>query len=226
MSRKIFAGPKQSDAERQAVNSMPVAQVEDVTGRLHDLLVEEIDTVLGGQNTSAKDVVNAVQNMLGDTSLSLWDAQSTNTPWAAFISLNGAPVLAASYGIVRGGGALPNTHSYLEFYELGNGAPHLKTAANLDFDGRTLYVAQVDAGLAGQAWILAWGRAFGDTGGRLRLRLYAFDGTEVRTIWQRDELTWGQVTVSGGAVTLEYDKRYHSSERVRETLYVTPDGLK
>jgi hypothetical protein len=69
------------------------------------------------------------------------------------------------------------------------------------------------------------GKAFGDTGSRLQVRLYSFDGVGVRTVWQRDELTGGLVSVAGRSVTLEYDKEYHSTERIHETLHVTPDGL-
>jgi hypothetical protein len=82
--------------------------------------------------------------------------------------------------------------------------------------------------LASEAWFLAWGRTIGDTGARVKLRLYGFDGNTVRTIWKRDGLTNGDVTVTKDSVTLEYDREYHSSDPnnlVHETLHISPNGL-
>lgn len=225
-SRKIFADYSDSDATRQAVNRVPSAQVEEVTARLHDLLAAEIEDVLAGPNPSAQSVVDAVRSLLGGTALSEWDKQTTNTPFAAFIDLNGARVLAASYSVLRGGGAIPNTRSYLEFYVLENGAWHPKVSADLDFDGCTFFVSPMDAGLSGQAWFLAWGKLFGDTGSRIKLRLYTFDGESAKAVWQRDGLVGGSVSVTGNSVSLEYDKEYHSAERVHETMHIAPDGLR
>lgn len=226
LSKKIFAGAQAPDAVRRAVNNLPPAQVTGITEQLHDLSVAEIEDVLGGPKPSAQNVIDALKTILGETALAGWGAQFTNTPFAEFIELGGARAVAVSYGILRGGGALPNSHPYLEFYVPQNAKWRLQASADLDFDGRTFFVSPVDAGVPGQAWFLAWGRMCGDTGGDLNVRLYAFDGREVRMMWQRDDLIWGAVTVSHGSATLEYDKEYHSAERVRETLYVTPNGLK
>jgi hypothetical protein len=59
----------------------------------------------------------------------------------------------------------------------------------------------------------------------MRVLLYTFDGAAIHTIWRREGLVGGNVTVCGDSVTLEYDREYHSTERVRETLHVEPDGL-
>jgi hypothetical protein len=226
LSRRIFAGPEEPDWARRAVNSVPAAQVDEITARLHDLVTVEVEDALAGPRRAPQDVERAIRYVIGETSLTEWSAQATNTPFAAFARIGGAQVLAAAFGILRGGGALPNTRPYLEFYAQENGVWRLAAEAPPDFDRRTFFLSPVPAGLAEQAWFLAWGREFGDTGGRLRVRLYAFDGRGVRTIWQRDDLTWGSVTVSGRSVTLEYDREYHSAERTRETLYVEPDGLR
>lgn len=225
LQKQIFARPDAPANARELVHSTPPAKVDEITSQLHSLIQAEIEDTLAGPNASAQDVVKSLQDMLGEMSLSNWGKQATNTPFAELLDLNGAKVLAAAYGMLRGSGAIPNSHSYLEFYTSQNGAWQLKAQADLSFDGRTFFVSLVDAGRADQLWFLVSGRMFGDTGGRLKACLYAFDGTTVSKIWKRDNLTWGTVTVSHGTVTLEYDKEYHSSERVRETLDVTPDGL-
>jgi hypothetical protein len=226
LSRGVFAGPQEPPDVLRRVANLPAAQVDGITEQLHNLLVAEIGDVLAGPNPTAQDVVQSLQRLLGETSISEWDAQSSNTPFAEFVELNGARTLAVSYGILRSGGALPNTHSYFEFYAPENGAWQLKTHANLEFDRCTFFISSMDAGSPGRAWFLAWGKVFGDTGSRLRLRLYAFDGTSVKTIWQRDGLSAGLVTVSRKSVSLEYDKEYRSPERMHETLYPSSDGLR
>ena len=77
-------------------------------------------------------------------------------------------------------------------------------------------------------WFLAWGMTIGNPGTPLDARLYSFDGYAVRTVWKREDLTRGRVTVSKGSVVLEYDREYQSADpynRVREVLHVTPNGL-
>lgn len=84
------------------------------------------------------------------------------------------------------------------------------------------------SGAADEAWYLVWGSRLGDTGARLDLRLYGFNGTSVRLISRRDDLIGGVIQVSDRSVTLEYDKEYHAPERdrIREVMLVTPGGLK
>ncbi len=102
----------------------------------------------------------------------------------------------------------------------------MKAQANPDFDGCTFSAAAMDAGLPCQAWFLVWGKTFGDTGSRVKLRLYAFDGTDVKTLWRRDDLTYGKVAVTRNSVKLDYEKKYKSDEWAHEMLFITVDGLK
>jgi hypothetical protein len=226
LQQQIFARTDTTAEARDLVHSTPQVKVDEITSHLHSLIAAEVEDTLAGANVSTRDVVQSIQNMLGEMSLSNWDKQVTNTPFAEFIDLSAAKVLAAAYGMLRGSGAIPNSHSYLEFYTSQNGAWQLKAQADLDFDGCSFFVSRMDAGLAGQAWYLAWGKTVGDPSGAMQARLYSFDGTSVKQIWRRDDLWSGVITMSKKSVTLVYDKQYHSTERVRETLYITPDGLK
>lgn len=131
LSRSVFAAPGVTDAERRKVNSLQPADADKVTAQLHNLVSEEIGDVLSASNPSARDIIDAVQDLLGETSLPKWGAQFSNTPFAEFSALNGVRMLVISYGILRGGGALPNTHSYLEFYEREATGWQPKASANL-----------------------------------------------------------------------------------------------
>ena len=52
-----------------------------------------------------------------------------------------------------------------------------------DFKSSIVFVSHIAAGLSGQEWFLVWGKRIGGTGTALLIRLYAFDGKEVQTIW-------------------------------------------
>jgi hypothetical protein len=119
----------------------------------------------------------------------------------------------------------------LEFYVYEKEGWQLRAKAQADpeFRGSSFFVAPMDAGVPGQVWFLTWRSTFGDTGARLRLRLYMFDGSVVKPLWKRDELIAGTVQVSPRAVVLEYDRKYRSADplnRVAETWRVTPSGLR
>jgi hypothetical protein len=102
----------------------------------------------------------------------------------------------------------------------------LKATTGSDFSGRTFFISHLNSGLTGESWYLASGSTIGNPGVPLSLRLYAFDGNEVRVAWKRDGLVGGEVHVSNRSiVTLDYFKEYHSTEEVHEVLSVTPNGL-
>jgi len=225
LSRKIFASPNATDAERRAVNNTSPAQMEEITGRLHDLVTANLADVLELPNTSPRKITSAVRTMFGEMSLERW-GDTTNGPFASFAQVAGTRTLAVAYGMLRGGGAIPASRSYVEFYANKSGKWERIAGISSDFDGCTFFVSPIPAGITGQIWILVWGTRFGDTGSRMRARLYAFYGTNAQTIWRRDELVRGSLKVGDGSVLLEYDREYHSLERVRETLYVQPDGLR
>jgi|SRR6516162_3433961 hypothetical protein len=85
-------------------------------------------------------------------------------------------------------------------------------------------VAPIESAFPWQLWCLAWGQTIGDTRARVKLRLYAFAGFSGMTVWQRDDLRGGMVTVSRGRVVLEYyqPRPYGvlsvSEQRIRELL--------
>jgi len=74
-------------------------------------------------------------------------------------------------------------------------------------------------------WVLVSGRRIGDSGARLNVRLYAFDGSKVKSLWSRGALVAGSVRVEGDAITLEYEEEYHSTApRVVERHFLARRG--
>jgi hypothetical protein len=227
LNRHIFARHEDADSEKFHI-SQP-GKVAEIRSQLHKLISDEIDSVLNGPAPSADNVKTAIANIQGEMALPVDDM--TNTPFAARFALNGIQSLAVAYAILEGGEAIPDTQAYLELYDRSNGRWEMKAEAptRSDFRGRTFFVSQMDSGIPGEAWFLAWGMRIGNPGTPINVRLYGFDGNAVRTVWKRDGLTRGLITASKDSVTLEYDREYNSNDptdRVHETLHVSPNGLR
>jgi hypothetical protein len=223
LNRQIFARHEDADSEKFHISKPD--KVAEIRYQLHKLISDEISSVLNGPTPSADAVKTAITNIQGEMALPVDDM--TNTPFAASFELNGIQSLAVAYAILEGGEAIPDTQAYLEFYDRSNGSWEMKAEAptRSDFRGRTFFVSQMDSGIPGEAWFLAWGMRIGNPGTPVNVRLYGFDGNAVRTVWKRDGLTRGLITASKDSVTLEYDREYNPSgptNRVHETLHVSP----
>jgi hypothetical protein len=80
-------------------------------------------------------------------------------------------------------------------------------------------------GVPGEAWFLAWGQPFGSSHGTKHVRLHAFDGAAIRTIWQRNSLDGGKITTTPDTVTIDYLDPKDPSIEKHEVFHVSPDGL-
>lgn len=202
-------------------------RLAEVRSELRRLIEGQIRAALSAPNPSAQQIASAISSIQGpEHALS---PASGNTPWADFFSLGDVRQIAVAYNTLEGGDGIPNTHAYLEFFRAVGGGWDFaaQSPTEQDFQGASFDVQQMDSGVPGEAWFIAWGTRFGDDAGRLRVRLYGYDGTAVRTIWKRDELIGGGITVARHAVTLSYDKVYMGgpNSRVSETFRITPFGL-
>ena len=226
LNRQIFARHEDRDSEKVHVSES--GKVTEIRSQLHQLISDEIDSVLNSSAPSKNSIKAALANLQGEMALPVDDM--TNTPFAQRFQLAGIQSVAVGYVILQGGEAIPDTQAYLEFYDNSNGRweRRAEPPTRTDFRGCTFFVSKIDSGVPGESWFVVWGMTIGDTGARLRLRLYEFDGATVRTVWKRDGLIGGIATVSKDSVTLEYDREYRSTDpnnRAHETLHVSPNGL-
>jgi hypothetical protein len=171
-----------------------------------------------------RDAINGVQ---GDFSFGAW-TDGTNTPFAHFFGLNGSKCLAVAYAILEGGAGIPDSKAFLDFYVRGDRGWKLQAVAGSDFRSSTYFVHPMTAGLARESWFLASGQRIGGTGALIDVRLYAFNGEQIRLVWKREGLIRGTVEVTPNSVGLEFFKEYRPLENiepVREFLHITPNGL-
>ena len=193
------------------------------------MITHEIDLALNTPGASTSSITAAISKLQGDLSLPAYDPnpQFTNTPFANLFALNGIQNAAVAYVFMQGGDAIPDAQPHLLFYARENGAWVQKaTAPTLaDFEVCTFSVAPLTSGVPGEAWFLAWGQPFGSSHGTKHVRLYAFDGATVHTIWQRNSLDGGKITAAADTVTLDYLDEHDPSIEKHEVYKVAPDGL-
>jgi hypothetical protein len=212
--------------ESQRLHLTDKDQIAMVVGKLQDVVRDRIVSVLASGNPTATAVTDAIKRLQGERAMSAWGNDATNTPYADFSDVKGSHILSVGYSILRGGAGIPDSLPVLEFYKLTNTKWELQATAPAELTASTLYIHRMDAALAGEAWYLVWGNRLGDTGTRLRIRLYAFDGSTVRTVWKRDDLSHGTMDeISTKSITFSFERVYNSGQRTYETLYVTPSGL-
>lgn len=217
----LHGNPKLGRLLEEDPGRVPVVRKE-----LLGILRKAIIQVLSSPRATEEQVRDTINRVQGDFAFGPWAGDSNNTPFAHFFSLNGYQSLAVAYAIMEGGEGIPDSQSFLDFYVRRNDEWKLRTVAGSDFRSSTFSVYAIPAGLVGESWFLACGHHFGDSGGRLTLRLYAFDGDEARVIWKRDELSHGDVEVSGNTVKLNYWKNWQDyGSFTEESLHVTPNGL-
>ena len=126
---------------------------------------------------------------------------------------------------MEGGEGIPDSQPFIDFYVERNGEWKLQAVTGSEFRASTYYVSSIPPGLAGESWFLAWGFKIGDSGARLAIRLYAFNGDGVRVVWKRDGLAGGNVEVSGNTVAISYFRQRSDAEATTEILHVAPNGL-
>jgi hypothetical protein len=201
-------------------------KIQLLTEQLHEIISQEIETALASAKASDSSIAGAILELQGDLSMA-GRVPDMDMPYAKFLTVNGVQTLAVGYVILRGGDAIPDSQPYLEFYGKPAGIWEKKASAPTlsDFQGFTFSVAQLNSGLPSEAWFLAWGIPCGNSQGSEYLRLYAFDGSTVRTIWKRGPLPAGNVTVTPDTVTLDYRDEESPTGLAHEVLHVTLGGL-
>lgn len=139
------------------------------------------------------------------------------------------PTIAVAFWIFRGYPAVPNMRPYLEVFKQTRRGWKAIGEVGSSFSGFKFDVHTIKPGKKGQHWFVLSGARIGDSGGRLRLAIAAFDGKAIREIWSSPELRRTLVNhVSGRQVVLvgERTNQKGRAEEFSETLQVVPNGLR
>lgn len=194
---------------------------------LHDIVGR---TILR-QASASRDpggVVKAVRIVQGEVTSVRENPDTNALPYADFAEISGLPTLVTAFMILEGGYGIPDSLSYIQFYSREGGGLKLKAEVSEDFRQFWFQVRRVPSSNPNEVWYLVWGTRWGDNGGRLQVRLYGFDGSSLRTIYQREGLYGGSLTVSGDRVDISYqdfERRFIVEQAIHEHYRIGGDGL-
>ena len=156
---------------------------------------------------------------------------TSNTPLVESFTINGEAGAAVAYRFLEGSTENPTGHPALLFYKKYNGVWTKVTAAPAadEFSMGTFFVNRINVADRQAVFFLLWGTYSDfDTGQRVLLRLYRYDGIDTRVIWHRDGLTFGTVSVNNDRVIVEFDREYRSTDpnnQVHQEFEVRPEGV-
>ncbi len=204
---------------------------DSATEAIHQFLVRSISSELkrlDKEKPETAPLVNWIRCIQGGIPYYSKDKEFSNLPVAYSLGWNGSFVVVG-YTIHRGYTAtLQDTH-YMEVYAPANaGWEVVAAAAPHDFDAATLNINRMKTSAPSDQWFLLTGRRYGDTGGRLFIALFDFDGKVLKELWSqaRPRTALVRVLPNGVVLTIEQaDKSRHARE-VTETLQIGEHGLK
>ena len=235
---------RQSDLDRPS--HVLYKRTADLTNFISRILLARLSDV--GEPSAIRAYLACMQEHEGERP---WE-DLTNTPQVFLATAGPLPLAVSSTMIMRGGTAIPNTKALVQCFVRISGSWILvqNVRDEEDFDSHTLFINELRSPKVNESWYLLSGRAIGDTGGRLRLKVVACSAKQMRTVWKRDDILWGQIEVSDpSTVSLTYvkqedprtaeangdklgpeflimdDSANEDPKRFSETLHLTPNGL-
>ena len=222
IASKIYLGKSPGSRTLEPISS---DAFRGLVGNLDQLIEREVGAALNSSPTpTSKQIVGRINDIQGDYASTGFFGQGG--PFAAGGPQDMPPTFAVGFAVMAGGLAIPTPQPTIAFFVKDTGGWKLKAETSDDLRDLTLDMQQVNSKMPGQMWLLVSGRRTGDTGARLNVRLYSFDGAEVKSLWSRDALVAGSVLVEGDSITLEYDEQYHTAApRVVEKHYLAPSGV-
>lgn len=203
LDRRIFFHPDRQD--EKTFERMSPSEVVRARGKMHDIVTRSIRSAAMARDSSAASVQKAITVVQGGKPLLGYDpSDQIEMPYVDMSDIQGFPTMVAAFAVLSGGAGIPDVSAHIQFYFKVSGAWGLVAERGDDFGGCGFAVAALRSPVPGEVWYLAWGKVIGDTGARLKMRVYAFNGGSVRTVWQKDGLFGGSVEINRDQVILHY----------------------
>jgi hypothetical protein len=143
-------------------------------------------------------------------------------PLVQLADLPSGRILLVAYTIVRGPHHdLPVVRGYrwdADRFRLVGGAAE-------DFTEYNMFKAVLPSPIKSELWLLTWGQAHTFNGKKVRIRIYAFDGHVVTTIWNPEDVFNADVRVTAnGFVVDHYLLDQRPWREVHDEYVLTPAG--
>ena len=205
------------------------SEYEEANRKLAALVTSTALNAAVTPGASSQSVQSAMSGLQGELTPEAPDPDH-KIPFADLTRTSGAQTLFLAFSVMSGHGGIPENKSSLQFFSNGGGTWKLVSAYGKDFDGCFFSAARMRSMPSGEERFVVWGRAYGDTGSRLKIQVFSFDGREARAVYSRDELVRGIASFESGRIALSYQdpssSPYAAPIRVREVLEPDSSGMR
>lgn len=212
--RILFRGNK-----RQPRDFVYPSAEERAAGRkeLRNIVTRTIQRTANSKGMTEQIIIDAIIE-LQQYDFWKWRSDEPSLPFVHLATVSGISTMTAAFAVVSDGLGIGDVSAHIQFYSSLAEGWNLVAETGEEFEGCNFKVAPLRSPIEGQAWYLAWGSVIGATRQRTKLRLYAFDGFSLRTVWSRDGLSGGMVNLENdGSVTLTYELLPPDGQRVPPT---------
>jgi hypothetical protein len=208
---------------------VPLDESDPITGQIQGLVVDHFQEWLANQALKGEvrdvPVRREVESIFTQLHYPLyaWPAVFAR-PW------KGLTLVAVGYTL---GWSDYDRVNVIALFELQKGQPHLAALAHFS-PHNDLHYEFMAGPPSGDFWFVAYGTRLGKSQRRLTAVLYAFDGQNLKSLWEIHDAYDGRIDVGRNWVTLRYlrEDEYiratterHTPPRYEAVYMATPQGL-
>jgi hypothetical protein len=137
--------------------------------------------------------------------------------FAKFVDLRAGRFLLSTVELWRGGGAINESAFRLSAYSAVQEVFTRQASTGSEMDGFGVLTNTLPSPVPGESWIICHGALYGYNGTKVRVRIYAFDGTSFRTIFQPEDFLASGFDESFELTTAGF--KLHSVRKTDGNLY-------
>jgi hypothetical protein len=220
LSRQLHFRDAETAERYRAIRDQATSQIQH---EVDAFLTQEVDPA----HTDSAAVEQDLAELL---SAHRYDPEYSGNPFASvFDSSNGRSMLVG-YMLVRGGDAVNDSAITIRAYHEEGGRFRLVATTGSDLDGYGLFVRQLPSPVPSEKWVLAWGALSGFNGNKVRIRVYSYDGSNLRTVWKPQDLLNATINIGDHGFSIRHldENRYFVVQRppyfLREEYALGKDG--
>jgi hypothetical protein len=192
-----------------------------IQGSVDNFILHSVRT--SDQNFDGKSVANDLRQIL--SSMAPVQGATDQLPTTFVLHSRRSSALLVLYQVQDETMGQDSPWTVLNAYDKVGASLRHSDSTGRDMDGYAgLEVKELYSPVPDEIWLLVSGHLTGANGPKIRMRVFAFDGTKFRTVWMPANV-WGsfttRVTPHGFTVDGEY---YRPNLQRHDVYYLAPDG--
>ena len=190
-------------------------------GKLTDRLHAEVDSYVRVALTANERAERVQARLRTVLAVHKPNPDYGDLPLVRIADLRAGRSMIAAYTIVRG----PHDDAAtIRGYRWNIDRFELAGTAGDNFAGYNMFKTELRSPLPGEFWLIAWGQAQTFNGKKVRVRVYAFDGQDFRTVWSPEDLFNATLRIAEPGFVIDEEMPFAPYERHAE-YRVTVNGI-